>query len=137
MTEVLIFTMHESEALMAELLQAGARAFLLKSDANQYLLTAIESLAQHKPFFVGKPSEKLLEAFISTHVQVTPPVLTPRERVIVQLIAEGQSNKKMAEILDVSIKTIESHRATAMRKVSVTSTAALVRYAIRNKIVEA
>jgi DNA-binding NarL/FixJ family response regulator len=135
-TEVLIFTMHDSETLIGELLQAGARAFLLKSDANQYLLTAVESLTEHKPFFIGKASEKLLETFLSAQEQDAPALLTPRERVVVQLIAEGHSNKKMGEILDVSVKTIESHRATAMRKLNVTSTAALVRYAIRNNIVE-
>jgi DNA-binding NarL/FixJ family response regulator len=135
-TEVLIFTMHDSETLIGELLQAGARAFLLKSDANQYLLTAVEALAVHKPFFIGRPSEKLLETFLSAQEQSAPALLTPRERVVVQLIAEGHSNKKMGEILDVSVKTIESHRATAMRKLNVTSTAALVRYAIRNNIVE-
>ena len=135
-TEVLIFTMHDSDALLSEVLQAGARAFLLKSDAQHYLLAAVESLAGHKPFFTGRLSEKLLDAFLSSHETQNAPVLSPRERVVVQLIAEGNSNKDMSGILNLSVKTIETHRASAMRKLNITSTAALVRYAIRNKLIE-
>jgi DNA-binding NarL/FixJ family response regulator len=135
-TEVLIFTMHDSDALVDEALRAGARAFLLKSEAQHYLVAAVESLAGHKPFFTGKLSEKLLDTFLSTHGNRNAHVLSARERVVVQLIVEGNTNKDMSGILNVSIKTIETHRASAMRKLDVTSTAALVRYAIRNKLVE-
>jgi DNA-binding NarL/FixJ family response regulator len=135
-TEILIFTMHDSDAIVGQVLEAGARAFLLKSDAKQYLLAAVESLANHRPFFTGRLSEKLLEVFLSSQGHTPAAVLTPRERVVVQLIAEGHSNKKMSSILNVSVKTIETQRATAMRKLNVTSTAALVRYAIRNKLIE-
>ena len=135
-TEVLIFTMHDSDALIGEVLQAGARAFLLKSDAQHYLISAVESLSAHKPFFTGKLSEKLLETFLSAHGQPSGSALSPRERIVVQLIAEGNSNKDMSAVLNVSIKTIETHRAAAMRKLNLTTTAALVRYAIRNKLVE-
>jgi DNA-binding NarL/FixJ family response regulator len=135
-TEILIFTMHDSEVLAAELLGAGARAYLLKSDAKQHLLAAIASLANHKPFFSGRISETLLETFLSSHQVKDEGALTPRERVVVQLIAEGHSNKNMSRVLNLSVKTIETHRATAMRKLNATSTAALVRYAIRNKMVE-
>jgi DNA-binding NarL/FixJ family response regulator len=134
--EVLIFTMHDSDVLLGELLEAGARAYLLKSDAKQYLIAAVESLAAHKPFFTGRVSEQLLDAFLSAHQGRTEASLSPRERVIVQLIAEGHSNKQMSEVLNLSVKTIETHRAAAMRKLNVTSTAAIVRYAIRNKLVE-
>jgi DNA-binding NarL/FixJ family response regulator len=134
--EVLIFTMHDSDVLLGELLQAGARAYLLKSDAKQYLIAAVESLATHKPFFTGRVSEQLLGAFLSAQQGKSDASLSPRERVVVQLIAEGHSNKQMSEILNLSIKTIETHRAAAMRKLNVTSTASLVRYAIRNKMVE-
>jgi len=134
--EVLIFTMHDSDVLLGELLQAGARAYLLKSDAKQYLIAAVESLANHKPFFTGRVSEQLLGAFLSAQQSKSDASLSPRERVVVQLIAEGHSNKQMSEILNLSIKTIETHRSTAMRKLNVTSTASLVRYAIRNKMVE-
>jgi DNA-binding NarL/FixJ family response regulator len=134
--EILIFTMHDSDVLIGELLEAGARAYLLKSDAKQYLVAAVESLAGHRPFFTGRVSEQLLETFLAKHHIKTEATLSPRERVIVQLIAEGHSNKEMGEILNLSVKTIETHRAAAMRKINVNSTAAIVRYAIRNKLIE-
>jgi DNA-binding NarL/FixJ family response regulator len=134
-TEVLIFTMHESELLLREALEAGARGYLLKSDARKFLIAAVEALSQHKPFFTGRVSEALLNAFLSQG-QSTDGVLTARERGVVQLIAEGHSNKEAAQILGLNLKTVESHRASAMRKVNVNSTATLVRYAIRNKLVE-
>ncbi len=135
-TEILIFTMHDSDALISDLLQAGARACLQKSDAKQHLISAIEALAAHEPFFTGKMSEKLLETFLSAHQKRNDDELSPRERTVIQLIAEGNTNKQMSEILSLSIKTIETHRATAMRKLNVSSTAGLVRYAIRHKLVE-
>jgi DNA-binding NarL/FixJ family response regulator len=133
--EVLIFTMHDSDSLLADILSAGARAYLLKSDANQYLIAAVTSLADHKPFFTAKVSEQLLDSYLSAH-QVKTDELSPRERVIVQLIAEGHSNRDMSEALGLSLKTIESHRASLMRKLNLKSTAAIVRYAIRNRFVE-
>jgi DNA-binding NarL/FixJ family response regulator len=134
--EILIFTMHDSDILVGELLQAGARAYLLKSDARQYLVAAVESLVNHRPFFTGRVSEQLLKSYLTTSSLRGEGTLTPRERLVVQLISEGHSNKQIGTILNLSVKTIESHRATAMRKLNVTSTAAIVRYAIRNKIVE-
>ena len=135
-TEVLIFTMHDSDAVISGVLEAGARAYLLKSDASQYLIAAVQSLAAHRPFFTGKLSEKLLENFLSTQGHSAQPVLSPRERLVVQLIAEGHTNKEMSGILNVSVKTIETQRAAAMHKLNLTSTAGLVRYAVRNKLVE-
>jgi DNA-binding NarL/FixJ family response regulator len=134
-TEVLIFTMHESEPLIRELLEAGARGYLLKSDARKFLIAAVESLSLHKPFFTGRVSEALLSAYLSKG-HVSESVLTTRERSVVQLIAEGHSNKEVAQLLGLNLKTVESHRASAMRKINVNSTATLVRYAIRNKLVE-
>lgn len=99
-------------------------------------MNAIESLAAHRPFFTAKVSETLLESYL-TRSSVTESVLTSRERSVVQLIAEGHSNKQIGNILSISVKTVETHRAAAMRKLNVSSAAALVRYAIRNKIVEA
>ncbi len=135
-TEVLIFTMHDNETLIRDLLAAGARGFLLKSDAKRFLLAAIESLALHKPFFTAKVSEALLDFFLKRpgHAQFA---LTPRERGVVQLIAEGHSNKQIANVLNISLKTVETHRAAVMRKLNLSSSASLVRYAIRNKIIEA
>jgi DNA-binding NarL/FixJ family response regulator len=133
--EILIFTIHDSEVLVDELLRAGARAYLLKSDAKQHLISAVASLANHQPFFIGRVSQALLRSFLSTRHSRAEAVLSPRERAIVQLIAEGHSNKDMSNILNLSVKTIETHRAAAKNKLNVTSTAALIRYAIRNKLV--
>ena len=135
-TEVLIFTMHDNETVIRDLLAAGARGFLLKSDASRFLLAAIESLALHKPFFTDKVSEALLDSFLKRPGQA-PFALTPRERGVVQLIAEGHTNKQIANLFNISLKTVETHRATAMRKLNMSSAASLVRYAIRNEIVEA
>jgi DNA-binding NarL/FixJ family response regulator len=135
-TEVLIFTMHDNEKLIYDLLKAGARGYLLKSDARHSLLAAIESLAVHRPFFTAKVSETLLESYL-TKAGTAENVLSSRERGVIQLIAEGNSNKQIANILNISVKTVETHRAAAMRKLNLTSAAALVRYAIRNKIIEA
>jgi DNA-binding NarL/FixJ family response regulator len=134
--EILIFTMHDSNVLVGELLEAGARAYLLKSDAKRYLIAAVEALSDHRPFFTGRVSEQLLESFLTNNLGAGHGSLSPRERGIVQLIAEGHSNKEMSEILNLSVKTIETHRAAAMRKLKLTSTAAIVRYAIRNKLVD-
>ena len=134
-TEVLIFTMHESEPLIRELLEAGARGYLLKSDARRFLIAAVEALARHQPFFTGRVSEALLSAFLAnTHPSAD--VLTHRERGVVQLIAEGRTNKEAAQLLGINLKTVETHRAAAMRKIKANSSADLIRYAIRNKLVE-
>jgi DNA-binding NarL/FixJ family response regulator len=137
-TEIMIFTVHDSDALIGELLQAGARAYLPKSEAKRNLFAAVESLIEHKPFFTGRVSEHLLEACVTAYRHKGGGgALSPRERTIVQLIAEGNGNKAMAAILNLSVKTVESHRATAMRKLNISSTAGIVRYAVRNNLVEA
>ena len=92
-TEVLIFTMHDSDSLIGEILAAGARGYLLKSDANAALLAAVEALAAHKPYFTPNLSEALLASFLTKPGQFC---LTPRERGVVQLVAEGHSNKQVA-----------------------------------------
>jgi DNA-binding NarL/FixJ family response regulator len=135
-TEVLIFTMHDNESLIQQLMKAGARGYLLKSDARRDLIAAIEALAIHRPYFTAKVSEGLLKSFVSG-VNATPPTLTNREVGVVQLIAEGNTNKHIARLLNISLKTVETHRASAMRKLNLSSSAGLVRYAIRNNIVEA
>jgi DNA-binding NarL/FixJ family response regulator len=134
--EVLIFTMHDTTSLVREVLEAGAKGFLLKSDARHYLKVAVESLVDHKPFFTSQVSEELLASYLALRAPDNP-VLTGRETSVVQLIAEGNSNRKIADLLNISLKTVETHRASAMRKLNLNSTAALIRYAIRNKIVEA
>jgi DNA-binding NarL/FixJ family response regulator len=134
-TEILIFTMHDSNALALEAFQAGARAFLLKSDANQMLLAAVDSLIVHRPFYAGAFARELKG--VSTGKGSSSQMLSPREKTIVKLIAEGYSNKDVSAILNLSIKTTETHRAAAMRKLNINSTAGLVRYAVRAKLVEA
>jgi DNA-binding NarL/FixJ family response regulator len=133
--EVLIFTMHDTATLVREVLEAGAKGFLLKSDARKFLIAAVESLAAHKPFFTGKVSEALLQTYLAKGTAPAS-VLTSREKSVVQLIAEGQTNKRIADILSVGVKTVETQRASALRKLNLDTTAALIRYAIRNKLVE-
>jgi DNA-binding NarL/FixJ family response regulator len=134
--EILIFTMHDNETLIQELLKAGARGYLLKSDAKPHLINAIQALALHRPYFTAKVSEALLDSFLSKNSHEGS-ALTHRERAVVQLIAEGYSNKQTAALLGISLKTVETHRASIMRKLNLSSSASLVRYAIRNHIVEA
>ena len=140
-TEILIFSMHESEELIRDVLAAGARGYLLKSDASRQLVPAIESLARHQPFFSGRVSEVVLGGFLNPEPLKTSPTaaerLTSREREIVQLLAEGQSNKQIATKLDLSVKTVETHRTSAMRKLGLKSLPDLVRFAIRNQIAQA
>jgi DNA-binding NarL/FixJ family response regulator len=136
-TEVLVFTMHDQETLVSELLHAGVRGFVLKSDPARHLIEAIEALAAHKPFFSPRISQALLHSFASARANNGGTVISSRERQVVKLIAEGHSNKATARMLDISLKTVETHRSAAMRKLELSSSAALVRYAIRNKLVEA
>ena len=134
-TQILIFTMHDNDALVRESFKAGARAFLLKSEAKRQLTAAVEALLAHKPYFTGLVSEKMLASYLSTNA--APLVsLSPRERMVIQLISEGYSNKGMSKVLNLSVKTIETHRASAMHKLSIKSTAGLVRYAIKNMLIE-
>jgi DNA-binding NarL/FixJ family response regulator len=120
-----------------EVLTAGARGFLLKSDADKLLYAALDALAHRKPFFTGQVSEALLALYLSQPVDAGGlGLLTPREREVIQLIAEGNSSRAVGTILNISTKTAEAHRASAMGKLQINSTASLVRYAIRNKIID-
>lgn len=138
--EVLIFTMHESEQLIRDVLAAGARGYLLKSDASRYIVSAVEALVLHRPFLTWKASETMLDSFVlagaSGEHGATGDPLTTREREVVQLLAEGNSSKKIASILGISVKTVDTHRATIMRKLDVHSIVDLVHYAIRNNLVQ-
>ena len=134
-TEILIFTIHDNEKIIEDLLKAGAHGYLLKSDAKRYLIAAIESLEIHKPFFTSSVSEELLKSFLAKSKQ-TGSSLTNRERSVVQLVAEGHTNKDIARLLNIRLKTVETHRAAVMRKLNLSSSADLVRYAVRNKLVE-
>lgn len=138
-TEVLILTMHESAQLAREILAAGARGFVFKSDAGRTLVTAIEHLLKHEPYCTSSLPTPVRESY-----QYPPPPeapvfspsrLTPRERETVRLIAEGHSTKQVADVLGLSIRTVETHRANLMRKLGLHSASELVRYALREKIV--
>ena len=133
-TEVIIFTMHDNNGLIRDLLQVGALGYLLKSDAKRLLLAAVETVAEHKPFFTGMVSETLRQSFLT---EGNDGPLSARERSVLQLIAVGQTNKRAASILNLSMKTVETHRAAIHRKLDIHSTAGLVRYAIRNKMINA
>jgi DNA-binding NarL/FixJ family response regulator len=135
-TEVLIFTVQDDRGLIEALLQAGARGYLNKSDAEHDLIEAIEALAVHKPFFTSRVSEALLEEFLARPNRPGS-TLTNRERSVMQLIVEGYSSRQTAEILNIGIKTVETHRAAIMRKLNLSSSTALVRYAVRNQFVVA
>ena len=122
---------------MTEVLKAGARGYVLKSDAANSLVAAVEALEQHKPFFTPDVSEIVLKAFRDPAApEDQGGGLTPREREAIQLVAEGKSNKEVATALGISVKTAETHRANVISKLSLNSVSELVRYAIRNKIIE-
>jgi DNA-binding NarL/FixJ family response regulator len=140
-TEVLILTMQESRDLVHEALEAGARGFVLKTDASRLLISAIESLLDHKPFFTGSVSDVVLAGFLdpagsSGARETALQRLTPRETEIVQLLAEARTSKEAAARLGISTNTIEAHRANIMRKLNLHSIAELVRYAIRHRIIQ-
>jgi DNA-binding NarL/FixJ family response regulator len=135
-SEVLILTMHEDEEILTEALLSGARGFLLKSDASKHLISAVEALLEGRPYFTGVLLAKLLSDSRLNQQNRSSTLLTSREQNVVQLIAEGYTNKSIGSILNLSIKTVETHRASAMHKLRMSTTAELVRYAIRKKLVE-
>ena len=140
-TEVLILSMHESDQMVHDVLGAGARGYIFKQDAGTDLIAALEALRRHKLFFTSSVSEVVLGGYLgSTAGAATADApssrLSPRERQIVKLVAESKSNKEVANILQISVKTVESHRANIMEKLGLHSVTELVRYAIRNNIVE-
>ncbi len=138
-TEILVFTMYESDEIVHEVLNLGARGYLLKSDAARHIVAAVEALAAHKPYFTGTVSEMVLDGFLKKNAPGpragSRRALTTREREIVQLLAEGKSNKRIATMLELSVKTVETHRAAIMRKLGLNSLPDLVRYAVRSQIV--
>ena len=139
-TQVIILTMHDSEELAKRVLEAGARGYVLKSDAVRDLASAVRTVVKGKPFFSGKISEMLLRGYLEGSRQNAVealPTLTPREREVVQLLAEGKSSKEVASVLGTSPATVETQRAKIMQKLDLHSVTDLVRYAIRNNIIQA
>ena len=138
-TRVLILTAHESEQLVREVLAAGARGYVLKSDAGRILVRAVEALLEGQTFFTSKVARLVLEGYLrggGGETQEAAQTLSAREREIVQLLAEGASNKDVARALGISVKTAETHRSNIMRKMQFASLSDLVKYAVRNKIIE-
>jgi DNA-binding NarL/FixJ family response regulator len=141
-TAVLILTIDESEQVMREVLNAGARGFLLKSDAARDLVAAVEALQRHRTFFTSKVGEIVLDGYLSGRdpaaavPEVSQDRLTPREREVVQLLAEGKSTKEVAGVLGMCVKTAETHRSNIMRKLDFHSVSQVVLYAVRNNIVQ-
>jgi DNA-binding NarL/FixJ family response regulator len=138
-TRVLILTAHESEQLVREVLAAGARGYVLKSDAGRILVRAVEALLEGQTFFTSKVARLVLEGYLrggGAETSEATQTLSAREREIVQLLAEGASNKDVARALGISVKTAETHRSNIMRKMQFASLSDLVKYAVRNKIIE-
>jgi DNA-binding NarL/FixJ family response regulator len=135
--EILLYTMHDREEIVMDVLRAGVRGFVLKSDTEKHLIAALDALSIHRPYFSGAISETLLAQFLESKPQEIASSLTHREREIVQQVAEGRLNKEIAARLNISIKTVETHRASAMRKLKLKTTADLVRYAVRNQLIQA
>lgn len=139
--ELLVFSMHDSEELIREVFAAGARGYVLKSDAALYLIEAVKSLAGGRPFFTPRISEAILHTLVKTGSNAQPELsttgpLSSREREILQLLAENKSNKEIATKLGISVRTVETHRRSVMQKINANSIVELVHYAIRNGIVE-
>ena len=135
---ILILTAHESEQLVREVLSAGAQGYVLKSDAGRTLIMALQALLAGGSFFTSNVARMVLDGYLRSDSREAVPAqtLSAREREIVQLLAEGNSNKDIARVLDISVKTAETHRSNVMRKMGFDSLAELVRYAIRNNIIE-
>ncbi|HEX3822616.1 MAG TPA: response regulator transcription factor [Candidatus Sulfotelmatobacter sp.] len=142
---ILILTMHDSDNTVREVLRAGARGYVLKSDAGKDLVAAIEALQRQRTFFTTRVSQMVLDGFLGRETGGEIPeydadsygdLLTTREREVIQLLAEGRTSKEVAVALNLSVKTAETHRTNLMRKLGLHSVADLTRYAVRNGIVQ-
>jgi DNA-binding NarL/FixJ family response regulator len=139
-TEIVVLSLHYSDQLVREIVETGARAYVLKSDSGRDLLTAVEALANKRTFFTSGAAQVLIDGFRKPAPAAQTPwmhkLLTAREREVVQLLAEGKTTKEVAVALDISVKTAETHRANIIRKLDIHSVGELVRYAVKNNMVE-
>jgi DNA-binding NarL/FixJ family response regulator len=136
-----IYTMHETEKIIIDALDAGANGIVLKSDAGENIVTAVESVVRGRRFFTAHVAETVVEAYLAKKAGAASDpgshvALTTREREVIQLLAEGKSNKEVANHLSISTRTAEGHRAEIMRRLKIGSLAELIRYAVRNGIVQ-
>jgi DNA-binding NarL/FixJ family response regulator len=137
-TEVLILSVHDSEALVKEAFLAGAKAFVVKTDTRPHLMPALEALAQHQPFFSPAACVMMLKELLQSGTTGrSRKGLTQREREVVRLIADGKASKEIAAKLRISVRTVEAHRTNVMRKLNLRSVGNLVSYAVRNQIIPA
>ncbi len=136
---VIMLSMHADETYLVRVLSAGAKGYLLKDVAELDLIRAVQTVSQGKPFFSPQISETLLEDYLrqlrQRGLQDSYDLLTDREKEILQLLAEGRSNKEVAALLDLSVYTVETHRANLMQRLGLHSTAEIVLYAVRKKII--
>ena len=135
-TEVLVYTMHNNEDVIRDVLKAGARGYVLKSEDDSEVVHAVRALSRRKPYFSPQVAETLLDDFLGGGKVTASERLSPREREVLQLVAEGKTNKAIADRWSVSVKTVETHRTAAMRKLNLRSGVELALYAVRNKLIE-
>ncbi|HEY2356059.1 response regulator transcription factor [Phenylobacterium sp.] len=135
-TSVLLFTMHDDDETVSGALAAGARGYVLKTDSERHLEAAISALGANRPYFSSVVSELLLDAAMNERKRWRLESFTTRELEVAQLIAEGNSNKQIARLLGISIKTVESHRSAAMRKAGARTAAEFVRFAIKHNLIQ-
>jgi DNA-binding NarL/FixJ family response regulator len=138
-TQVIVLTMHESEELLREVLDAGARGYVLKTDKGRELISAVDAVCNHNTFFTSRVAEMVLHGYLETNNGALKPMnraqsLTPREKEVLHLVADGKSNKEVAAGLSISVKTAEAHRINIMRKLNAQSVVDLVKYAMRNNM---
>jgi DNA-binding NarL/FixJ family response regulator len=140
--KIIVLTITDSDQVIREAIDAGARGFVLKSDAARDLVSAVEALQSKQMFFTPRVNDLLLRGFLDKGQSVPRnqapnlPVLTAREREVTQLLAEGKSSKEVASLLNLSTKTVETHRSNIMRKLNLHSIRDLVVYAIKNNIIQ-
>jgi len=138
-TEVLVLTVDESPELMRDLLQAGAHGYVFKSDLSVDLVSAVQALSQHDQFFTSRVAQMMYQEYVrrkaSPEGLESRSALTARQREVLRLLAQGKSNKEVANTLGISVKTAETHRAMIMRNLRLRSFSELVRYAVRHGVI--
>jgi len=140
--KVIVLTITDSDQVIREALNAGARGFVLKSDAARDLVSAVEALQSNRMFFTPRVNDLVMAGFLEKGHSIARneppdlPILTAREREVTQLLAEGKSSKEVASLLNLSTKTVETHRSNIMRKLSLHSIRDLVVYAIKNNLIQ-
>jgi DNA-binding NarL/FixJ family response regulator len=136
-TEIVLLSAHQSEEVIRSAFKAGVKSFIFKTEAHDLLVESVRALARHQVFLTPKVSQVLLADVVDSNQADVGKSLSAREREILQLIAEGKTNNEVAKALSITVRTAENHRASVMRKLRADSVADLVRYAIRNKLIEA